>query len=161
MKASTRVKNLLADMGDEELMRLYEERQKQKNPTATPVGERHREEVIRRQKESVLAYVQNSKAFDRVICEFCKRPFATTYARVAHCSDFCVDKHLEKLGIKFNWDKSPTERWIPKWADPEEAEDLYPVPLRVPPDVLEYLDASLDSLDSQDMADTLRDELLG
>lgn len=68
---------------------------------------------IAQEAEAVISYVKNPKRFTQRRCnlEECGRPFATDYGSVAFCSNKCRKDHLESLGIQWNYQKTPQERW--------------------------------------------------
>lgn len=66
---------------------------------------------ISREAESLIAFVEAPQTFARITCRVCNGDFLVNRANVACCSDDCRAKELAKLGIKWDWDKSPESRW--------------------------------------------------
>lgn len=112
------------------------------------------------QAESVVAYVGSQETFYRLHCQGCDKPFASSYARVTTCSNNCLKKVIENIGLIWHPDKSPEDRWRPQYIqtiqrrEKESQKDFegrqenhrrflqqyFPVPLIVPSAALEILD---------------------
>jgi hypothetical protein len=128
-----------------------------------PVGtlEKWERDEKQMQAEAVLAYVGSMEDFVRLHCVGCGKDFVSSYGRVTTCSNRCLKKALEDMGITWQIDKSPESRWRPIQTCPaplrQEKENLvdyegrlenykrhlqlfHPVPLIVPSEVVEMLD---------------------
>lgn len=114
------------------------------------------------QAESVIAYLGSMEDFYRLHCRGCGKDFVASYSKVTTCSIRCLRKVVEELGLTWNPEKSPEERWrpnTPHLTEPlrrpkESLTDFqgrkenyrrhlqlhHPVPLLVPSEALEMLD---------------------
>lgn len=88
-------------------------------------------EDLIRQAEAVLNYfVSEGKGFYTKKCGTCEEifHFAWTSKSVGYCSVQCAKKALEKIGLKWNPEKPPTERWgsiyLPAIVPPEAAKRI-------------------------------------
>lgn len=90
--------------------------------------------------EAVLLYYEsNGVGFTKQTCPACKREFAYKYTIKGgqfRCSNECRAAELAKIGIQWNYHKTPEARWggeMPKGV----------LPLIVPPQALPLVDAAL------------------
>lgn len=86
-----------------------------------------------REAEAVLLYVENPKGFTRVLCKRCRQSFAVNRGSIRYCSDTCRAEALNDIGIVWDFNRHPADRWRTGRAGPE--------PLLVPPPALEVLDS--------------------
>lgn len=86
--------------------------------------------LVSREAEAVLAYVENPSGFRERECNNCGRVFAVNLGHVAFCSDHCRQVALESKGIR--WD--PTKKAEARWGGT--------VPLVVP---AEAIDVAIDA----------------
>jgi hypothetical protein len=90
---------------------------------------------LSRDAESLIEFVDKPTTFARVTCRVCGRDFLVNRANVSCCSDKCRASELETLGIKWDWSKSPEERWYVS----SQGGKLTNEPLVVPPAALKAL----------------------
>lgn len=155
MKRETRRQKLL-DLweDDEEVVEALKE------SLPKEVTEQWEADEISREAEATLVFFRVPEMFQFEKCVQCEKIFAHTYGKVAYCSNMCRRQSLEDIGIQWN-PKSPEERWRPafviemrprtdnKGRQVESQEDFqdrqnrlqsyYPVPLVVPPSVVDVL----------------------
>lgn len=103
-----------------------------------------------REAEAVLAYMDSHKRFAQRPCKWCESTFASDRGNVAYCSDLCRQKALAELGILWNPNKDPRERWDFKMviSDGVEVltnENVSREPLTVPPPALVVADLALEA----------------
>lgn len=80
--------------------------------------------------EALLGYLRNPKEWTKPKpCLQCELTFVANRPSVGYCSDRCRKVALSELGLSWNPDKTPEERW----GHPNG------VPLTVPPQVLDFL----------------------
>lgn len=82
---------------------------------------------VSREAEAVLAYVEKPSDFRTKNCKICLERFSHSYGAVAYCSDRCRAKALAEIGISWNPDKKPEERWEfqePPLVVPKEAQKV-------------------------------------
>lgn len=74
------------------------------------------------QGEAVLKYWDNPKEWIEKRCQRCDGIFATLYYAVGCCSDACRKKQLKDIGIIFNPEFTPHQRWgrVPALVVPPE-----------------------------------------
>lgn len=88
-------------------------------------------QAIRREAELVVKHLQMKRVPRITQCQNCKESFSTDYEFNKHCSDECLRRTLEKLGLKWNPDKTPEERWqaeeIPSTITPTTLKAILPV----------------------------------
>jgi hypothetical protein len=61
--------------------------------------------------EALLQALEKPATHTIKMCKRCGEPFGTNYRGVAYCSDTCRAKALAQIGIRWDWKKSPEERW--------------------------------------------------
>jgi len=64
-----------------------------------------------REAEAVLGYIRNPGSYDERACRRCKGLFMSDRANVALCSDTCRAAELADIGITWDWNKEPDQRW--------------------------------------------------
>lgn len=72
------------------------------------------QEDIIREAQSVVNYFESSgKDWYHVICGWCEEPFAYIYTSkgVKYCSVPCMDSYLKSIGLFWDPNKLPGERW--------------------------------------------------
>lgn len=74
--------------------------------------------------EAVLYFMHDPTRFKQAACKQCDGTFMVDYPSVGYCSDRCRKAALHEIGIEWNPDKDPYERWQGR------------VPLTVPPQAL-------------------------
>lgn len=107
------------------------------------------EDLIRQANAVANFYYSTDEEWYFKNCTYCGEEFFFSWSSkgVGYCSVNCAKKALEKIGISWNPDKSPTERWgkiIPAVVPPEAAKlakELRPVP---EPDDIDNLLAEFD-----------------
>ena len=82
------------------------------------------------QAQAVVRFLTDPKRFIRKECRTCKNMFVTDYKHIDTCSMQCLKDALESLGLVWNPDKSPEERWGTMMRD---------YPLIVPPQALRVI----------------------
>lgn len=126
MNSDTRKARMASLFADEapELVKLL--------PKEKTQEEKNAENAASREAEAVLALLRRTR-FEKKICKECTGDFLTDYACVAYCSDRCRRAALRKFGIA-EWDpaKPSEERWG------------YPIPLVIPPALMDHLRKCLD-----------------
>lgn len=81
---------------------------------APPTQEELNEAVDKsREAEAALAYYNEPSRFKEVTCKQCGLRFAVNRGSVAYCSDSCRRKMLADIGIEWDPNKTPEERWKP------------------------------------------------
>lgn len=89
-----------------------------------------RQEVLRREAELVFKHLYNQKKPLTTVCKNCEELFVTDYEYAKHCSDECLRRSLEKLGLAWNPEKTPQERWNavqpPCIVEPESVKAVWP-----------------------------------
>lgn len=91
--------------------------------------------------EAILLYFDTQgSGFTKQICPTCTEEFAYKYKLLGknlNCSDTCRREALNKLGIKWDPNKTPEERWgMP-------GQKKCPIPLVVPPAALKIVESKL------------------
>ncbi len=107
------------------------------------------EDVIR-EAQSVVNYFQSSgKDWYHVNCGWCEEPFAYTYTSkgVKYCSVPCMDSYLKSIGLAWDPNKLPSERW-----------GRY-VPAVVPPSALVVLQEVLQEQQEEEQVPLLQEDL--
>lgn len=92
-----------------------------------------------RQAQAVLEYWENPADWAKKICRECKQEFAYRWDShaISYCSVSCMAKSLEKIGLKWNPMKPPSERWGRT------------IPAVVPPEVLELIQETASTQEDQ------------
>lgn len=106
-----------------------------------------RQQNTSREAEAVLAYVDEPKKFTQRPCKWCESVFAADRGSVAYCSDDCRKHALAELGIVWDPNKDPRERWDFKLIISESKVVLSETsrePLTVPPPGLVVADLALE-----------------
>lgn len=94
--------------------------------------------------EAVLTYHRTKgRAFTHKVCAECGETFAYSWDRdaIARCSVNCMARSLEKIGLKWDPNKPPKQRWG------------LTAPMVVPPSALQGLTDILEAEDSNSQAD--------
>lgn len=80
-------------------------------PLEIPVESK--EDLIREATAALNYYYSTGKEWYSKICGTCEEPFKFMWTSkgVGYCSIPCAMKALEKIGLKWDPSKSPTERW--------------------------------------------------
>jgi hypothetical protein len=68
-------------------------------------------EAIAREAEGVLLHLRRVDTLMQKECLECHRTFATNYHFAGRCSDDCIKASLHRIGIEWNPEKTPQERW--------------------------------------------------
>jgi hypothetical protein len=68
-------------------------------------------EAIAREAEGVLLHLRRVDTLMQKECLECHRTFATNYHFAGRCSDDCIKASLHGIGIEWNPEKTPQERW--------------------------------------------------
>lgn len=84
-----------------------------------------------RESDATALFISNHKDFTRKTCQRCQKHFATSYTAVAFCSDVCRKLHWKDIGLYWDPNKPPEQRWVGG-----------PVPLVVGPYALEAIGAT-------------------
>jgi hypothetical protein len=83
-----------------------------------------------REAQSVLYYFETSgKGFKEKPCKFCKKIFAYHWDTdsISYCSIYCAKRSLQEIGLDWNPDRNPSERWgryVPAVVPPEALQML-------------------------------------
>lgn len=89
-----------------------------------------RQEVLRREAELVYKHLYNKKEPITTICKNCEEPFVTDYEYAKHCSDECLRRSLERMGLAWHPEKTPQERWNavqpPSIIEPASVKTIWP-----------------------------------
>jgi len=89
-------------------------------------------EAIAREAEGVLLHLRRVDTLMQKECLECHRTFATNYAYAGRCSDDCIKASLHRVGIEWNPEKTPQERWNGPDVNGE-------IPTIITPDTLTFL----------------------
>lgn len=101
--------------------------------------EQHTKDMNRHQAESLLWTLK--WPYPEMMpqkCLGCNRTFLTNYAANRYCSQRCIKSDFEKIGLKWNPDRSFQEQWG----------NLEP-PLMIPPEAIQAMRRLLQILDSE------------
>lgn len=79
-----------------------------KEPTRT---EREHAIQVSREAEAVIMYATTPQGFKERDCKTCGHRFAVNRASIAFCSDLCRREHLGSLGIDWDPNRTPEDRW--------------------------------------------------
>lgn len=97
---------------------------------------------IEREATAVLNVIQQPQAFRQVMCPQCQRFFLVNYSHTNHCSSKCNAAALAQIGIRWNPDRKPEERWSgvpPLFVGPDALEALkkllFQSPTKIPQEV--------------------------
>jgi len=120
-----------------------------------------------REAEAVLAYVDEPKKFKQRPCKNCESVFAADRGNVAYCSDDCRKHALAQIGIIWDPDKDPRERWDFKMVVNDSGDsqlvnaNVSREPLTVPPPALVVADLALEvQKDKESVSDTSSDPVV-
>jgi len=89
-------------------------------------------EAIAREAEGVLLHLRRVDTLMQKECLECHRAFATNYHFAGRCSDDCIKASLSRVGIEWNPEKTPQERWNGPDVNGE-------IPTIITPDTLTFL----------------------
>jgi hypothetical protein len=89
-------------------------------------------EAIAREAEGVLLHLRRVDTLMQKECLECHLSFATNYAYAGRCSDDCIKASLHRVGIEWNPEKTPQERWNGPDVNGE-------IPTIITPDTLAFL----------------------
>ena|SRR6478752_4066363 len=89
-------------------------------------------EAIAREAEGVLLHLRRVDTLMQKECLECHRSFATNYHFAGRCSDDCIKASLSRVGIEWNPEKTPQERWNGPDVNGE-------IPTIITPDTLTFL----------------------
>src|SRR6266542_3443486 len=100
------------DTSELERALVSESPEKTRKETAVDIVlETYRWEESQREAESVMALAAVQEKFCMKVCKWCERPFVTNYACVAYDKEECRALALAELGIKWEPNKPPEQRW--------------------------------------------------
>jgi len=89
-------------------------------------------EAIAREAEGVLLHLRRVDTLMQKECLECHRAFATNYHYAGRCSDDCIKASLHRVGIEWNPEKTPQERWNGPDVNGE-------IPTIITPETLQFL----------------------
>lgn len=104
-------------------------------PPATAPPPKVQRTTASRDAEAVIDFVAAPNTYARVTCRVCGHDFLVNRANVSCCSDACRAAELERVGIKWDWNKPPESRWYVT----SQTGNLTNEPLVVPPAALTSL----------------------
>lgn len=64
-----------------------------------------------REAELVLRHLHHLQSMQQVKCQNCGEYFATNYEYNKHCSDECLRRTMLNLGLRWDPEKTPEQRW--------------------------------------------------
>jgi len=102
------VDTLDKDPDDPELLKMLESLAEQ---PLEAKKQTEKQAQVTREAEAVLLHLYHVKTLKQVTCQNCDEPFATNYAYMRHCSDECLRRTLDKMGLTWDPEKTPEERW--------------------------------------------------
>lgn len=112
--------------------------------TKIEVPTESKEDLVRQATAVANFYYSTDEEWYWKNCSYCGEEFffSWTSRGVGYCTIDCAKKALEKIGIKWNPNKSPTERWgrcIPAIVPPEAAKIIKEIRPKPEPDEIDNL----------------------
>ena len=128
-------------------------------PTATTPQQARLREDVSRAAESFLDFVEQPQRYRHPTCKACGNTFFVSRANVSYCSDECRADALLEIGIEWNWNKPPQDRWYVVQQGSKTTNEPFVVPVEAVRILKDFVDNILLVIDEEgDLSSSNRSE---